>query len=166
MINRYYSHVLKALFAVCISVVSLGAAAVAPAEEGETYIDYPEWDWDLFDGEGWTPRYAYLDNDNVLGYVHYAGMAYYHKAGKQMSGAVFRYGHGTKGKKFNVAYSNSFSFMSVDFGFSWHIVDAQYDRGMKGIEQLGLEMGLRFWVVQIIATHTEDYSWATLGYGF
>jgi len=153
------------LFAVLL--VSLSASSLAMAEQSDTYIDYPKWDWDLFDGNGWTPRYAYLDNDNVLGYVHYAGMAYYNKRGAQHSGAVFRYGHGTKGYKLNAAYSNSFSLMSVDFGFSWHVVDGEHNaRGFDGIEQLGLEMGLRFWVVQIVATHTEDYSWATLGYGF
>jgi hypothetical protein len=149
--------------------VSVLCSFVAPANaesEEETYRDYPEWDWDLFDGEGWTPRYAYLDNDNVIGYAHYAGLAYYHKRGAEQSGAVFRYAHGTKGEKYNVAYSNAFSFMSVDFGFSYHVLDDDNPRDLEDLELLGLEMGLRFWVVQIIATHTEDYSWATLAYGF
>lgn len=161
-------NLLSKLVSPCLVVMALLSANVAIADtEGDTYIDYPTWDWDLFDGSGWTPRYAYLDTDNVLGYVHYGGLGYYHKEGGQMSGAVFRYGHGTKGKKYNIAYSNSFSMMSVDFGFSWHVVDAEHNaRGFDGLEQLGLEVGLRLWVVQIIATHTEDYSWATLGYGF
>jgi len=37
---------------------------------------------------------------------------------------------------------------------------------LDGSELLGLEMGLRFWVIQFIGVHTEETSWVTLAYGF
>jgi hypothetical protein len=146
-------------------IIALGLQ-ITPVMAEELEPKEDEWDLDFFDGRGWTPRYAYLDDDNIIGYAHYAGLAYYQRAGSSLSGMAFRYGHGTRGHKYNIAYSNSFGFMSVDFGLSYHVLDDDNPRDLEDLELLGLEMGLRFWVVQIIATHTEDTSFATLAYGF
>jgi len=142
-----------------VFLVTLLSISNASAEEGG-------WDWDLFDGEGWTPRYAYLSDDNFIGHAHYAGLAYYQKKGAEQSGMSFRYGFGKKGDKVNIAYTNSFSFMAVDFGLSYHFLDDDNRISLDGSELLGLEMGLRFWVIQFIGVHTEETSWVTLAYGF
>lgn len=152
--------VLRPLIFVCAFALS----SLAFAEQDETRTT-PAWDWDLFDGVGWTPRYTYLYKDNVIGIAHYAGLSYFNKEGAQMTGATFRYGHGSKGHKYNVAYTNSTWHWGVDFGFSWHVLDAGNFTipDPNGIEQLGLELSVRYRVVSITATHTEGYSWATLG---
>lgn len=144
-----------------VCAITLSSATLAEEE----YTETPLWDWDLFDGVGWTPRYTYLYKDNVIGIAHYAGLSYFNKQGAQRSGATFRYGAGTKGHKYNISYTNSTWHWGVDFGFSWHVLDAGNLTipDPYGIEQLGLEMTVRYRVVSITATHTEGYSWATLG---
>jgi len=133
---------------------------------------YAEGNWfenlDPFDRDGWTPRYAYLDNDNLIGYAHYAGVSYFKKAGAESEGVTLRGAFGNKGKKVNLAYSNSFSFMSVDFGLSYYALDDDNERkrDMGGIDLLSLELGLRLWVVQVIGSVNEGTSFVTLGYGF
>ena len=127
---------------------------------------YEDIDLDPFNMKGFTPRYAYLDYDNFIGYGHYFGLSYFKKAGAESEGITFRTGQGTKGEKFNLAYTNSFSFMSVDFGLSYYNLDSDNFRKLDYEELLAIEMGLRLWVVQIIGVHTENTSFITLAYGF
>lgn len=131
---------------------------------GENWLE--ELDLDPFDMKGFTPRYAYLDDDNFIGYAHYVGLSYFQKAGAESEGVTFRTAFGTRGKKYNLAYSNAFSFMSVDFGLSYYDLDSDNPRKLEYEELLGVEMGLRFWVVQIVGVLTENSSFVTLGYGF
>ncbi|TNC80586.1 MAG: hypothetical protein C9356_13610 [Oleiphilus sp.] len=127
---------------------------------------YEDIDWDPFNMKGITPRYAYLDYDNFIGYGHYVGLSYFKKSGAESEGVTFRTGLGTMGKKYNLAYSNSFSFMHVDFGLSYYDLDSDNYRPLNYEELLGIELGLRMWVVQIIGVHTENTSFITLAYGF
>lgn len=137
-----------------------------PLHAEESWFDSV--DLDPFDGDGWTPRYMYLDNDNLIGYSHYTGLSYYKKAGAESEGVTMRGAFGNKGEKINLAYSNSFSFMSVDFGLSYYFLNADNERkrDLEGIELLSLEMGLRFWVINFVGSVTETTSFITLGYGF
>jgi len=150
------------LLGVCLVLFANGSNAES---NSETRVDTGAWDWDLFDYSGWTPRYTYLYKDNLLGIAHYGGLSYFNKDGANAAGATFRYGKGKKGEKYNIAYTNGSFHWGVDFGFSWHVLNAENNgRRMEGIEQLGLELGIRYRMVTIVATHTEDYSWATLGF--
>ena len=52
-------------------------------------------------------------------------------------------------------------------GLSYLIPDQSNPRNFdQEIEGLGLEIGLRLWVVQLIGIHTEETSYVELAYGF
>lgn len=127
---------------------------------------YDDIDLDPFNMKGFSPRYAYLDFDNLIGYAHYFGVSYFQKAGAESEGVTIRTGQGTMGEKFNLSYTNSFSFMSVDFGLSYYHLDDDNFRQFDDEELLGIELGLRLWVVQVIGVHMENTSFVTLAYGF
>lgn len=166
------SPLLRLSLGLLLGLFVMPALAQELREDGRPYPElfadnwWQDIDLDPFDMKGFTPRYAYLDNDNFIGYAHYVGLSYFQKAGAESEGLTFRTAFGTQGKKYNLSYSNAFSFMSVDFGLSWYQLDKDNPRKLKDEELLGLEMGLRFWVVQIVGVHTENTSFITLGYGF
>jgi hypothetical protein len=119
------------------------------------------------DLKGWTPRYAYVVDDNIIGRTHYAGISYFKRQGAGYEGPTLRAGLGNRGEKINLSYTSGFSFMAVDMGLSYLIPDKNKRRNLSdNIEGLGIELGLRFWVVQLIAIHTEKTSYVSLGYGF
>lgn len=152
---------------VCLLLLCLSlSSAYAEEEMAEESGWFENIDLNPFDMKGWTPRYAYVDGDNFIGYTHYVGLSYFQKAGKESEGVTFRTGLGNRGKKYNLAYTNSFPFMHVDFGLSYYDLDDDNFRNLSDEELLGIEMGLRFWVVQIIGVHTENTSFVKLAYGF
>lgn len=159
--NRVFAALLIFIFTTPLLAEEL---AGKPAEENW----YDDIDIDPFNMKGITPRYAYLDYDNLIGYAHYFGLSYFKKAGAESEGVTIRTAQGTLGEKFNLSYTNSFSFMSVDFGLSYYHLDSDNPRKfeMEYEELLGIEMGLRLWVFQIVAVHMENTSFVTLGYGF
>lgn len=162
MMKSFVSTLLALLFALPALAETPEGDELALSEEAW----YEEIDWDPFDGKGFTPRYAYLDFDNFIGYAHYYGLSYYQKAGAESEGVTARVADGTMGKKYNLSYSNAFSFMAVDFGLSYYDLASDNFRNLSDEELLGLELGLRFWVVQLVAVHTENTSFVTFGYGF
>jgi hypothetical protein len=123
--------------------------------------------FDFLDFRGWSPRYMYVEDDNMIGHHHYFGVAYYTPQGKSGEGLTARIGLGNHGDKVNIGYSAASSFFAVDIGFSYSWVDAdQYNDYDNPIEGLGLELGLRFWVINFVGVHTEETSFVSLGYGF
>tara|TARA_R110002167_G_scaffold25824_3_gene89221 strand:- start:3731 stop:4207 length:477 start_codon:yes stop_codon:yes gene_type:complete len=121
----------------------------------------------ITDLKGWTPRYAYVVDDNVLGRTHYTGISYFKRQGAIYEGPTLRAGLGKRGEKINLSYTSGFSFMSVDMGLSYILPDKSKRRNIAdNLEGLGIELGLRMWVVQLIAIHTEKTSYVSLGYGF
>ena len=117
--------------------------------------------------EGWTPRYVYIEDDNLLGRTHYFGVSYFERVGAEFSGSTVRFGLGKRGNRINIGYTDGFSLMSVDFGLTYSFLEEGHSREYKtAIEGLGIELGLRFWVVQLIATHMEKQSFVSLAYGF
>lgn len=137
-------------------VVLLSATVNAHAD----YFDFMEF-------RGWTPRYMYVDGDNLIGHHHYFGMAFYTPQGKGWEGLSARYGKGTDGNKINVSYSAGSSFFGVDIGFSYAWIDEmprmKYSQDIHG---LGVELGLRMWFANIVAFHAEQTSYISMGYGF
>tara|TARA_R110002072_G_scaffold90500_10_gene202537 strand:+ start:14456 stop:14932 length:477 start_codon:yes stop_codon:yes gene_type:complete len=121
----------------------------------------------ITDLKGWTPRYAYVTDDNLIGKTHYLGVSYFKRQGAAYEGPTLRAGFGDRGEKVNLSYTSGFSFMSVDMGLSYIVPDKKI-RGnfAESLEGLGLELGLRLWVVQLIAIHTEKTSYVELAYGF
>jgi len=125
----------------------------------------------IYDLEGWTPRYAYVVDDNYIGRTHYAGISFFKRQGAAHEGPTFRVGFGQHGEKINLSYTSGFSFMGVDMGVSYLVLNQDNDRrgdaSLAGFsEGLGLELGLRIWVVQIIALQLEESSYVSLAYGF
>lgn len=121
----------------------------------------------ITDLKGWTPRYAYITDDNIIGKTHYVGVSYFKRNGAAYEGPTLRAGFGDRGEKINLAWSSGFSFMAVDMGLSYMIPDKNDRRNFAdNLEGLGLELDIRFWVVQFIAVHTEKTSYISLGYGF
>ncbi len=123
--------------------------------------------FDFMEFRGWTPRYIYIEDDNLIGHTHYFGAAYYTPQGKAGEGIGARIGLGNHGERINVGYSAASSFFGVDIGLAYSWVDRDRHNAFQNtIEGLGLEVGLRFWVINIIGHHTEDTSFISLGYGF
>jgi len=121
----------------------------------------------LTDMEGWTPRYAFLRDDVFVGKTHYAGVSFFKKSGAEYSGPTFRVGFGEHGERVNLAYTSGFSFMSVDMGLSYMFINKGYKTEFDNpIEGIGLELGLRLWVVQLIMRQSERMSYVALAYGF
>ncbi len=121
----------------------------------------------MTDMKGWTPRYAYVDDDNLIGHTHYAGVSFFKRQGATHEGPTLRFGLGTKGEKINLSYTSGFSFLGVDIGLSYLFPDEEQRANLRdAVEGLGLELGLRMWVVQLIAIHTEETSYVSLAYGF
>ncbi len=121
----------------------------------------------ITDLKGWTPRYAYVVDDNIIGRTHYAGVSYFKRQGSAYEGPTLRLGLGKRGEKINLSYTSGFTFMTVDMGLSYIIPDKNDRRNLAdNVEGLGLELGLRMWVVQLIAIHTEKTSYVSLAYGF
>ncbi len=121
----------------------------------------------MTDMKGWTPRYAYVDDDNLIGHTHYAGVSFFKRQGATHEGPTLRFGLGTKGEKINLSYTSGFSFLGVDIGLSYLFPDEEQRANFRdAVEGLGLELGLRMWVVQLIAIHTEETSYVSLAYGF
>lgn len=121
----------------------------------------------ITDLKGWTPRYAYVTDDNLIGRMHYAGISYFKRQGAIHEGPTLRVGFGDRGEKVNLSFTSGFSFLSVDMGLSYLIPDQSNPRNFdQEIEGLGLEIGLRLWVVQLIGIHTEETSYVELAYGF
>tara|TARA_R110001592_G_scaffold288331_2_gene557333 strand:- start:1169 stop:1645 length:477 start_codon:yes stop_codon:yes gene_type:complete len=121
----------------------------------------------ITDLKGWTPRYALVMDDNLIGRTHYAGIAYFKRQGAEYKGPTLRAGFGANGEKINLSYTSGFSFMSVDMGLSYIIPDKNKRRNFaENLEGVGIELGLRMWVVQLIAIHTEKTSYVSLAYGF
>lgn len=119
------------------------------------------------DLKGWTPRYVLLTDDNMIGRTHYAGVSYFKREGAAYEGPTLRIGFGDRGEKVNLGWTSGFSFMAVDFGLSYVVPDKIKRQNISdGLEGIGLELGLRFWVVQLIALHMERTSYVSLGYGF
>jgi len=161
--NRVFSSLLIFLFTMpLLAQESTEELEMESAEESW----YDDIDLDPFNMKGFSPRYAYLDFDNLIGYAHYFGVSYFQKAGAESEGVTVRTGQGTMGEKFNLSYTNSFSFMSVDFGLSYYHLDDDNFRQFDDEELLGIELGLRLWVVQVIGVHMENTSFVTLAYGF
>jgi hypothetical protein len=144
----------KILLLVLISLCSLNARA-----EFNLGFDY--------EFEGWTPRYVYMPDDNLIGETHYAGVSYFKRSGSAFEGPTLRYGMGKDGGKVNIAYTDAFSFLAVDFGLSYTFLDEDNPREYEDdSDAIGIELGLRLWVVQIIAVHSDYSSYVSLGYGF
>lgn len=121
----------------------------------------------ITDLKGWTPRYAFVVDDNMIGKTHYAGVSYFKRQGAAYEGPTLRVGFGDRGEKVNLSYSSGFSFMAVDVGLSYMVPDKIKRKDFSdGVEGLGLELGLRLWVVQLIAVHAEKTSYVSLAYGF
>lgn len=122
----------------------------------------------ITDMKGWTPRYAYVSDDNLLGHTHYAGVSFFKRQGAIHEGPTLRIGLGTRGEKINLSYTSGFSFVGVDIGLSYLFSDRLERRARftDAREGLGLELGLRLWVVQVIGIHTEETSYISLAYGF
>jgi hypothetical protein len=121
----------------------------------------------ITDLKGWTPRYALLIDDNLIGRTHYVGVSYFKRQGAAYEGPTLRVGFGENGEKINLSYTSGFSFMGVDVGLSYIIPDKNTRSNFaENLEGLGLELGLRLWVVQLIAIHTEKSSYVELAYGF
>ncbi|MFV1873588.1 MAG: hypothetical protein ACMZ64_09730 [Oleiphilus sp.] len=119
------------------------------------------------DLKGWTPRYAFIVDDNMIGKTHYAGISFFKRQGAAYEGPTARMGFGDRGEKVNLSYTSGFSFMAVDIGLSYIIPDKIKRQDFTdGVEGIGIELGLRFWVVQLIALHTEETSYVSLAYGF
>ncbi len=127
---------------------------------------FDDLDLDPFDFEGLTPRYAYVHDENLIGHMHYVGASYYTRVGAAHEGPTLRAGFGKDGEKINLAYTDGFSFMHVDFGLSYYFLNTDNERDLEGVELLALELGVRFWVVQIIGMHSEETSYVSLGFGF
>lgn len=125
-------------------------------------------DSDPFNMKGLTPRYAYIDDENLIGHAHYGGIAYFARHGAAWEGPSLRAGIGNGGEKINIAYTDGFSFFQVDLGLSYYFLnrDNPRSRDLEGVELLGIELGLRMWVVQVIGVHTEETSFVSLGFGF
>jgi len=120
-----------------------------------------------FEIKGWTPRYIYVDGDNLIGHTHYFGASYFKRQGAAFEGPTMRFGLGTKGEKINVGYTSGSSFFSVDMGLSYNFLDSDNPRKHgSGLGGLSVELGLRIWAVQIIMQNSEDTSYVALGYGF
>jgi len=125
----------------------------------------------IYDLEGWTPRYAYVVDDNYIGRTHYAGISFFKRQGAAHEGPTLRVGFGKYGEKINLSYTSGFAFMGVDMGLSYLVLNKDNDRrgdeSFAGFsEGLGLELGLRLWVVQVIALQLEKSSYVSLAYGF
>lgn len=121
----------------------------------------------ITDMKGWTPRYAYVSDDNLIGHTHYAGVSFFKRQGAAHEGPTLRFGLGTRGEKINLAYTSGFSFLGVDIGLSYLFPDKNQPANFRdAVEGLGLELGLRMWVVQLIAIHTDQTSYVSLAYGF
>lgn len=120
-----------------------------------------------FEVEGWTPRYTYVDDDNLLGDTHYFGVSYFKRDGAAFEGPTARVGVGKGGEKINLGYTSGSSFFAVDMGFSYNFLDSDNNRKHEsGLGGLSVELGLRIWVVQFIMQNSEDTSYVSLGYGF
>ncbi len=131
-------------------------------------LSMEDFSWEnISDMEGWTPRYAYVVDDKLLGRTHYMGMSFLKRQGAAHEGLTLRGGFGHYGEKINLSLTSGFSFMSVDMGLSYMLLDKsnprQHDNEFQG---LGIELGLRMWVVQILALHLDEYSYVSLAYGF
>ena len=121
----------------------------------------------ITDMKGWTPRYAYVSDDNLIGHTHYAGVSFFKRQGAVHEGPTLRFGLGTRGEKINLSYTSGFSFLGVDIGLSYLFPDKEQRANFRdAVEGLGLELGLRMWVVQLIAIHTDQTSYISLAYGF
>jgi hypothetical protein len=121
----------------------------------------------ITDMKGWTPRYAYVSDDNLIGHTHYAGVSFFKREGAVHEGPTLRFGLGTRGEKINLAFTSGFSFLGVDIGLSYLFPDKEQRANFRdAVEGLGLELGLRMWVVQVIAIHTDQTSYISLAYGF
>ncbi|MFT6122547.1 MAG: hypothetical protein ACJASG_001070 [Oleiphilaceae bacterium] len=120
-----------------------------------------------FEVEGWTPRYTFVADDNLIGKAHYFGVSYFDRQGAAFEGPTARVGVGANGEKINLAYTSGSSFFGVDMGFSYNFLDSdnprKHDSGLGG---LSVEVGLRIWVVQFIMQNSEDTSYISLGFGF
>jgi hypothetical protein len=120
-----------------------------------------------FEVEGWTPRYTYVLEDNLIGNTHYFGVSYFKRQGAAFDGPTARIGVGKKGEKINIGYTSASSFFGVDMGLSYNFLDSNNSRQHEsGIGGLSVELGLRFWVVQFIMQNSEDTSYVSLGLGF
>lgn len=158
---------------ILITLMLLFMPILASAEFKLEHIGLDDLSWEDFswknisDREGWTPRYAYVVDDNLIGRTHYMGMSFFKRQGAAHEGITLRGGFGHFGEKINLSYSSGFSLMGVDFGLSYMALDKknlrQHDNEIEG---LGLELGLRFWVVQVIALHLDQTSYVSLAYGF
>lgn len=117
--------------------------------------------------EGWTPRYVFLPDDNMIGRAHYFGVSYFKRLGGEFRGPTVRTGIGEHGEKLNVSWSNGTSFVAVDMGLTYNFLDSDSPRQLdSGLDGLSIELGLRLWVVQLIAQHSQGTSFVSLGYGF
>lgn len=146
---------------ITLLILSLFLSVNAQAE-----FNWDSLDLDLFDMDGITPRYAYVE-DTYLGYMHYTGLAYLRKNGPISDGLSARVGIADHGTKFNLAYTNTFSLMGLDFGLTYTVFDEDNAQQNETVlEGLGVELGLRLWVVQVIGVHMEETSYVSLAYGF
>lgn len=131
-------------------------------------LSLDDFTWDnITDREGWTPRYAYVVDDNLIGRTHYMGMSFFRRQGAAHQGWTLRGGFGHHGEKINISFSNGFHLLGVDLGLSYLILDKKNLRQHENeIEGLALEIGLRLWVVQVIGVHMDETSYVNLAYGF
>ncbi|MDX1453731.1 MAG: hypothetical protein R3183_14355 [Oleiphilaceae bacterium] len=138
------------------------------SEEETSFFDQFSFenDADPFNMRGLSPRYAYVHDENLIGHTHYGGIAYFERHGAAWEGPSLRAGFGSRGEKINLAYTDGFSFFQVDLGLSYYFLDSDNPRDLEELELLGLELGLRMWVVQIIGVHTEETSFVSLAFGF
>lgn len=120
-----------------------------------------------FEVEGWTPRYTYIPDDNLIGKAHYFGVSFFKRQGAAFEGPTARIGVGKGGEKINLAYTSASSFFGVDMGLSYNFLDSDNNRKHgSGLGGLSVEVGLRLWVVQFIMQNSEDTSYVSLGFGF
>jgi hypothetical protein len=159
----------KLIFTLMLVLISMSARAEFKMEHiGLGDLSWSDFSWDnISDMEGWTPRYVYVVDDNLIGRTHYMGMSFFKRQGAAHEGVTLRGGFGHYGEKINLSYTSGFSLMGVDMGLSYMVLDKsnlrQHDNEVQG---LGLELGLRFWGVQVIAIHLDENSYVSLGYGF
>ncbi len=160
-------------FIFCITFSSFAAAEFDWEEINLENIGLGDLSWDdvswknLTDMEGWTPRYSYVVDDNLIGRTHYMGFSFLKRQGAAHEGLTLRGGFGHYGEKLNLAYTSGFSLIGVDFGLSYLWLDKsnprQHDSELKG---LGLELDLRFWFVQVQVMQLSSMSYINLAYGF
>ncbi len=158
---------------ILLSIVLVLLPVFAQAEFKWEHVGLSDWSledfsWDnISDMAGWTPRYSYVVDDKLIGRTHYIGFSFLKRQGAAHEGITLRGGFGHYGEKINLSLTSGFSFLGVDMGLSYMVLNKNNPRQHEHeLEGIGLELGLRLWVVQVIALHMDETSYVSLAYGF